>query len=77
MAKQPLHVVPHDGGWKVKGGTGIKHSNHRKKSAAVERAKKAGRHNDTGVVVHRADGTVQYGYKADTSGARTKLVRSS
>lgn len=81
MAKQAIHVVPNTDGkggdWKVKGGTGVRHTTHRKKNAAVKRAKKAGRQNRTGVVVHRKDGTVQYGYACDTSGSRPKLVKSS
>lgn len=81
MARNPLHVVPNTDGkggdWTVKGGHGIKTTSHRKKSAAIKRAKKAGRQNKTGVVVHRKDGTVQYGYKCDTSGSRAKLIKSS
>lgn len=77
MAKKPLRVVPDNGMWKVKGGTGVKNSRHRKKNRAVKMAKKRGRQNGYGVIIHRKDGTVQYGYSCDTSGSRAKLVRSS
>lgn len=85
MAKKPIRVVPNKDGksrtgdWKVKSGRFAKNSTHDKKSTAIKRAKQLGRGNFRGVVVHRADGTVQYGYRAkqDASYAQgVKLVRS-
>lgn len=80
--KQPYHVLPRDeddrrGSWQVKrGGANRAASTHNSKSRAVKEAKKLGRKQRRGVIVHRKDGTTQYGYKCDTSGSRAKLVRS-
>lgn len=81
MAKKPYHVVPDKKkGKKLKWGVkraGAKQytsKNHRKKRAAVKKAKKTGYNQRVGVVVHRKDGTVQYGY--DYEGIKRSLGRS-
>lgn len=87
MAKKPIRVVPNsnaknsrEGKWMVKTGRFADNSTHRKKSTAIKRAKRLGRSHFKGVVVHRSDGTVQYGFtaKQDASYAQgVKLVKSS
>lgn len=79
MAKQPYHVVPDKSGsgtkWKVKRANATRPlSSHRKKRTAVNRAKKAALNQRVGVIVHRANGTTQYGY--DYEGVKRSLGRS-
>lgn len=81
--KQPYHVVPRDeddrrGDWAVKrGGANRAASTHTSKNRAIKEGKKLARKQRRGLIVHRADGTTQYGYQCDTSGSRAKLVKSN
>lgn len=87
--KKPIHVVPNknnkgnqrEGDWKVKTTRFAKNTTHDTKTAAIDRAKRLGRSHWRGVTVHRADGTVQYGFrvKQDASYGQGKatLVRST
>lgn len=76
MAKRrPYHVVPNKQNgstkWKVKReGASRAYSSHTKKSAAVKNAKRVGDRQNVGAIVHRRDGTVQYGWRCSTSGSR-------
>lgn len=81
MAKKPYHVVPQkeDGKkrtWAIKraGAKQFTSKNHRKKRAAVKKAKKTAYNQRVGVVVHRKNGTAQYGY--DYEGIKRSLGRS-
>lgn len=83
MAGPAYRVTPRDtdgrgGNWQViRTGASRAYSTHDDKNIAVREAKKVARRQRTGLVVHRGDGTVQYGYKCDTSGSRAKLVKTS
>lgn len=80
--KQPYHVTPREsddrrGDWQVKrGGASRAYSTHNSKSTAVSEGKRIAKKQGRGLIIHRKNGTVQYGFKCDTSGARAKLVRS-
>lgn len=72
MADPTWHVTPYDGeGWQVKKETNTRASStHETKSDAVQAAKAlAKKRTDGRVLVHKADGTVQRGYRYDGSTA--------
>ncbi|HKK83016.1 MAG TPA: DUF2188 domain-containing protein [Atribacterota bacterium] len=62
MAKQDSHhVVPNpDGGWDVKRGGGQKASRHTDTKAEAEKlAREISRNQETELVIHKKDGTIQ------------------
>ena len=67
MTRKTHHVVPnHEGGWDVKKGGGersIKHFD--KKDDAVDKARDISRNQNSELVIHKKDGTIQ---KADSHG---------
>lgn len=81
MAGNAYRVLPRDGDdrrgkWQVKrSGADRAYSTHNSKNRAIEQGKKIARKQRVGLVVHRDNGTIQYGYRCDTSGSRTKMVR--
>lgn len=82
MAGKAYRVLPNKGGssrsgdWKVqRTGATRSYSTHNKKNTAVREGKKIAKKQNVGLVVHDSNGQVQYGFKCDTSGSRTKMVR--
>lgn len=68
---RPYHVHPDGNKWKVRReGAREAYSSHNSKNRAVEAGKRVADRNNVGVIVHRADGTVQYGWECGTTGAR-------
>ncbi len=58
--KKNQHVVPHDGGWAVKGEGNEKATAIVKTQAeAIEIAKEIAQNQKTEVVIHRPDGTIR------------------
>jgi hypothetical protein len=59
MAKETLHVVPHEEGWGIKReGNGRSSSNHTTQKEAIEAARELAKDQDN-IVIHRTDGTIR------------------
>lgn len=59
MAKETLHVVPHEQGWAIKReGNGRSSSNHTTQKDAIEAARELAKDQDN-IVIHRPDGTIR------------------
>jgi len=67
MTRKTHHVVPNpDGGWDIKKGGGNRSSGHfEKKSDAVDRGRELSRNQESELVIHRKDGSIQ---NADSHG---------
>jgi uncharacterized protein DUF2188 len=54
------HVVPHDGGWAVRGeGNSKVTSTHRTQAAAIDSARSISRQQHSELVIHRRDGKIR------------------
>lgn len=60
MAKNNQHVVPHNGGWAVRGeGNSRVTSTHPTQSSAYDAARNIARNNQSEVVTHRPNGQIR------------------
>jgi hypothetical protein len=61
MARKSHHIVPDpDGGWNVRKGGSAKASKHfEKKDAAITWGRQVSRNQQSELVIHRRDGTIQ------------------
>lgn len=60
MSKRNQHVVPHDGGWAVRGaGSQRATSVHRTQQEAIETAREIARNQGTELFVHGRDGRIR------------------
>jgi hypothetical protein len=61
MPSKTHHVVPNkDGGWDIKKGGGERSIKHfSKKEDAVDRAREISRNQESELVIHKKDGTIQ------------------
>lgn len=60
MSNNSQHVVPHDGGWAVRGaGNSRVTSTHQTQNEAISVARNIARHQRTEVVIHRPDGKIR------------------
>ena len=61
MAKRNQHVVPHKGGWAVRGaGSQRASSVHRIQKAAIDAARRIARKQGSEMLVHGRDGRIRY-----------------
>jgi uncharacterized protein YdaT len=60
MASKNQHVVPHRGGWAVKGAGNQRASSvHRTQRQAIEVAREIARNKQSELVIHRKDGRIR------------------
>lgn len=60
MSKRNQHVVPHEGGWAIRGaGASRATATYERKSEAVDRAREIARNQRTELVNHGRDGQIQ------------------
>jgi len=60
MPRNEHHVVPKDGGWSVKKGGGVKSiKDFDRKQEAVDYARDISRNQESELIIHRKDGTIQ------------------
>ena len=60
MPRKEHHVVPKDGGWSVKKGGGVKSiKDFDRKQEAVDYARDISRNQESELIIHRKDGTIQ------------------
>lgn len=60
MSKRNQHVVPHEGGWAVRGaGSQRATAVHDTQAAAVDQARSIARHQGTELLIHGTDGRIR------------------
>ncbi len=60
MSKRNQHVVPHQGGWAVRGaGADRATAVHKTQSAAIDQARSIAQHQHTELLIHGADGRIR------------------
>lgn len=60
MSKRNQHVVPHEGGWAIRGaGASRATATYERKSEAVDRAREIAHNQRTELVIHGRDGQIQ------------------
>ena len=60
MSKRNQHVVPHQGGWAVRGaGAERATAVHKTQSAAIDQARSIAQHQHTELLIHGADGRIR------------------
>jgi hypothetical protein len=60
MSRKNQHVVPHDGGWAVRGeGNARATSVHQRQSEAIDAGRQIAQHQHSELVVHGRDGRIR------------------
>jgi Uncharacterized protein conserved in bacteria (DUF2188) len=60
MSKRNQHVVPHEGGWAVRGaGAERATAVHDTQAAAIDQTRSIARHQDTELLIHGTDGRIR------------------